>query len=122
MSSVATVAASLATASPAQLEQIASILKGQTVPVELEPERSVFFKRMLALAGESRNLRTSPFPITKVNTIKGERGVFWVGYKPGSSTLRIGTIKLRADGRCYKPGMYAGMFYQDVADLESLNS
>ncbi len=81
---------------------------------------SAFATKVASFEGQSRNLRLSPFPLFKVNTIKGQRGVFWVG-RGDDGNFRIGTIKLTEAGRCYKPGKFAGMFYNSVEALESLN-
>jgi hypothetical protein len=81
---------------------------------------STFANKVASFEGQSRNLRLSPFPLFKVNTIKGQRGVFWVG-RGDDGELRLGTIKLTEAGRCYKPGKFAGMFYNSVEALESLN-
>lgn len=99
-----------------------SVATTETIPVSPAVPFVARMERLACSEGTdqiSRNLRFSPLPICKINTTKGVRGVFWVGYKNG--VLRVGSVKLTNAGRCYKPGVYSGIFYQDAADLVELN-
>lgn len=94
-------------------------------PIDVSQSLLDILKGLAANGDVKLNCKLSPFPLIKVRTVKGTRGVMWVGYKPhketGEPELRVGTIKLTKAGRCFQFGKYAGMFYQPAAELAANN-
>lgn len=89
------------------------------VEAPIPPTQTGFMAKMHALAGTSLNRRLGVRPVAVVNTERGKRGVFWVGYKEG--TLRVGYCKMTDTGRCHKPNRFDGSWFCDAANLADLN-
>lgn len=124
MSQVATAIATMELTAD-ELALIARRRAGE-IKVDVEPPVTAtptgFMGRMLALNGTNLNRWNRNRPVAVINTIKGKRGVFWVGYStkhPGE--LRVGTCKVTGDGFCYKPNKFDGAFYNNASELADLN-
>jgi hypothetical protein len=100
-----------------------------TVDAPVQAPAGSFIARMEALAGptgeRSVNRRgINQRPLAVVNTEKGQRGVFWIGYRrsePG--ILKIGTCRLVKGGYLHKQcRSYDGAYFHKASDLALLNS
>jgi hypothetical protein len=108
--------------SDAEIAAVLAARNGNAVAIVDAPVAAPtgFIDRMLALNGTNLNRWAGVRPAAVINTKKGRRGVFWVGYKNG--VLRIGTCKITDAGRCYKPNKYDGAWFDDAETLALLNS
>ena len=96
------------------------IVAAEPIPVPSVPTVSAFMSKMLKLNGTAINRRrVSNRPAAVINTVKGRRGVFWVGYKNGE--FRIGTCKMTVDGYLHQMNRFDGCFFQAAESLEAFN-
>ena len=96
------------------------IVPAAPIPMSSAPKPSAsFMARIDALNGTNIYRGTSHRPAMVVNTVKGKRGVFWVGYKNGE--LRVGTCKVTLDGYLHKRNKFDGSFFQSAASLADYN-
>ena len=92
------------------------------LPVAEKPlsKAAVFLDKIEELKDRKINRYAGVYPLMKVNTIKGQRGVFWVGLHKGE--MSVGVCKITDGGRLYKPNKYDGSGFILATELAKYNS